>query len=81
MARLARTTILSAVLIACLGMLCENASARLAYRIAVSVPGQPRTLLYAEEYGEGPTLVLLHGLGASTFTWRHVLPALARDHR
>ena len=81
MARLARTTVLSAVLIACLGMLCENASARLAYRIAVSVPGQPRTLLYAEEYGEGPTLVLLHGLGASTFTWRHVLPALARDHR
>ncbi len=81
MARLARTTVLSAVLIACLGMLCESASARLAYRIAVSVPGQPRTLLYAEEYGEGPTLVLLHGLGASTFTWRHVLPALARDHR
>ena len=81
MARLARTTVLSAVLIACLGMLCESASARLTYRIAVSVPGQPRTLLYAEEYGEGPTLVLLHGLGASTFTWRHVLPALARDHR
>ena len=81
MARLARTTVLSAVLIACLGMLCESASARLAYRIAVSVPGQPRTLLYAEEYCEGPTLVLLHGLGASTFTWRHVLPALARDHR
>lgn len=81
MARLARTTVLSAVLIACLGMLCESASARLTYRIAVSVPGQPRTLLYAEEYGEGPTLVLLHGLGASTFTWRHVLSALARDHR
>jgi len=81
MARLARTTVLSAVLIACLGMLCESASARLAYRIAVSAPGQPPTLLYAEEYGEGPTLVLLHGLGASTFTWRHVLPALARDHR
>lgn len=81
MARLAQTTVLSVVLIACLGMLCESASARLAYRVAVSVPDQPRTLLYAEEYGEGPTLVLLHGLGASTFTWRHIVPALARNHR
>jgi pimeloyl-ACP methyl ester carboxylesterase len=24
---------------------------------------------------------LLHGLGGSTFTWRHIVPALARDHR
>ena len=79
MTRLARTTVLSAVLIACISMLCASASARLAYRIAVSAPAQPRALLYAEEYGEGPTLVLLHGLGASTFTWRHILPALARD--
>ena len=62
-------------------MLCESASARLAYRIVVSAPGQPRTLLYAEEYGQGPTLLLLHGLGASTFTWRYILPALARDYR
>jgi pimeloyl-ACP methyl ester carboxylesterase len=81
MARLARTTVLSAVLIACLSMLCGSAGARSEYRTAVSAPGQPQTLLYAEEYGEGPTLVLLHGLGASTFTWRHILPALARDHR
>jgi len=81
MATIARRTVLSALLIACLSMFCGSASARLAYRIAVSTPDQTRTLLHAEEYGQGPTLLLLHGLGASTFTWRHILPALARDHR
>ena len=80
-ARLARTTILNGLLIAFLSMLCGSASARLAYRVAVSAPGQPRTLLYAEEYGQGATILLLHGLGASTFTWRHISPALARDYR
>jgi len=81
MSRFARTAVLSAALIACLSVLCASASARLAYRIAISAPGQPRTLLYAEEYGQGPILLLPHGLGASTFTWRHILPALAREYR
>ncbi len=31
--------------------------------------------------GEGPPLVLLHGVGDSADTWRHVIPALARTHR
>ncbi len=33
------------------------------------------------EAGEGPALVLIHGLGASTFTFRRVLPELARRFR
>jgi pimeloyl-ACP methyl ester carboxylesterase len=37
--------------------------------------------LYAEEAGEGPPVLLLHGLGESTFTWRHIAPALARGRR
>jgi pimeloyl-ACP methyl ester carboxylesterase len=37
--------------------------------------------LYAEETGEGPPLLLLHGLGESTFTWRKIVPALAQTHR
>jgi pimeloyl-ACP methyl ester carboxylesterase len=49
-------------------------------RIDVTVPGQAATSLYAEETGEGPPLLLLHGLGASTFTWRHIVPVLARSH-
>jgi pimeloyl-ACP methyl ester carboxylesterase len=39
------------------------------------------TALYVEEAGEGPPLILLHGLGGSLFTWRHIVAALARGHR
>lgn len=31
--------------------------------------------------GEGPTLLLVHGMAGSSRTWREVMPALARDHR
>ncbi len=43
-------------------------------------PEAPVKLYYREE-GSGPPLLLIHGFGASTFTWRHVAPDLARDHR
>lgn len=33
---------------------------------------------YCESQGQGPTLLLLHGLGASSFSWRHNLAPLAR---
>ncbi|MFN0148501.1 MAG: alpha/beta fold hydrolase [Dehalococcoidia bacterium] len=35
---------------------------------------------YVEE-GEGAAIVLLHGFGASTFSWRHIIPLLAANHR
>jgi pimeloyl-ACP methyl ester carboxylesterase len=51
------------------------------YRTEVTgTPGMPIGL-YAEETGEGPPLLLIHGLGESTFTWRKIVPALARSHR
>jgi pimeloyl-ACP methyl ester carboxylesterase len=37
--------------------------------------------LYAEEWGEGPPLLLIHGLGMSTYTWRHIAPELGETHR
>jgi pimeloyl-ACP methyl ester carboxylesterase len=37
--------------------------------------------LYTVERGSGPTVLLIHGFGTNTFTWRHVMPDLARDHR
>lgn len=37
--------------------------------------------LFVSEQGEGPPLLLLHGLGASTFTWRHIKATLAVTHR
>ena len=30
--------------------------------------------------GRGPTVVLLHGLGSSIYTWADMIPALAREH-
>jgi pimeloyl-ACP methyl ester carboxylesterase len=37
--------------------------------------------LYYKEEGSGPPLLLIHGFGASTYTWRYIAPDLARDHR
>lgn len=50
-------------------------------RIAIKQPERPPVTLYYEEQGEGPPLLLLHGLGESIFTWREILPALAARHR
>jgi pimeloyl-ACP methyl ester carboxylesterase len=44
-------------------------------------PPEARVNLYTVERGTGPTVLLIHGFGTNTFTWRHVLPDLARDHR
>jgi pimeloyl-ACP methyl ester carboxylesterase len=43
-------------------------------------PDAPVKLFYTEE-GKGPPLLLIHGFGASTFTWRHVAPELAKSYR
>ncbi|WP_439541290.1 alpha/beta fold hydrolase [Hyphomicrobium sp.] len=50
-------------------------------RIALTLKdGQPVTLHF-EEQGSGPPLVLLHGLGESSFTWHDIVPALAARFR
>ena len=37
--------------------------------------------LYTVERGEGTPVLLIHGFGTNSFTWRHVAPDLARDHK
>jgi len=37
--------------------------------------------LYYEDTGNGSPLLLIHGFGASTYTWRHIAPELAQTHR
>ena len=85
MMRRVRAAILGSLLgglqFACFGAFCASAPAGSGYRIALEVPGRPVTALYAEESGEGAPLILLHGLGGSLFTWRHVVAALSRNHR
>jgi pimeloyl-ACP methyl ester carboxylesterase len=44
-------------------------------------PPEAQVNLYYEEQGKGPPVLLLHGFGASTFTWRHIAPELAQTHR
>ena len=36
---------------------------------------------HVQETGEGPPVVLLHGTGAATHSWRHLMPLLAEQHR
>uniref|UniRef100_A0A7C3WGN8 Alpha/beta fold hydrolase n=1 Tax=Desulfobacca acetoxidans TaxID=60893 RepID=A0A7C3WGN8_9BACT len=36
---------------------------------------------FFQEQGQGPPLLLLHGLGASSFSWRHNLGPLSRRYR
>ncbi len=36
---------------------------------------------HVQVMGEGPTLLLLHGAGASTHSWRDLMPALAQEFR
>lgn len=53
------------------------------YRATVTPSGAPPVDLYVEEHGPAgaPPLLLLHGLAASTHSWRHIVPALARSNR
>ena len=36
---------------------------------------------HVQEMGDGPPLVLLHGTGAATHSWRGLMPLLAQGHR
>ncbi|HET9228778.1 MAG TPA: alpha/beta hydrolase, partial [Thermoanaerobaculia bacterium] len=38
-------------------------------------------LVHIEQAGSGEPVILLHGFGASTYSWRHVIPALAATFR
>ncbi len=40
----------------------------------------PKLELHHVDAGQGPPVLLLHGLGAHGFTWRHVAPALAAHY-
>jgi len=76
-----RAAILGGVLSAGFGAIAMSAPATSVYQITLAASGQAQTALHVEEAGNGPPLLLLHGLGASIFTWRHITPSLARDHR
>ena len=43
--------------------------------------GDPPVRLAVTDIGEGQPVVLIHGLGTNSYTWRHITPALAGSHR
>lgn len=54
---------------------------RIAYKAHLSPPGAMPVALHVEEWGRGPAVVLLHGIGGSSYTFRHIAGVLARRHR
>ena len=36
---------------------------------------------HLEITGDGPPIILLHGFGGSTYSWRKIVPALAKDYK
>lgn len=36
---------------------------------------------HVQEMGEGPLLLMIHGAGGATQSWRHLMPLLAQTHR
>lgn len=74
------------VRVACLVVaLCAGfappASAQVGSHLAVAPPGGSPVQLHVVERGRGPSIVLLHGMGGSTYTFRHLIGPLARSHR
>ncbi len=51
------------------------------YFIDLQPDHQPPVKIYVEEMGRGPVILMLHGLGGSSYTWRYVAPRLATTHR
>jgi pimeloyl-ACP methyl ester carboxylesterase len=75
-----RWFVLAIILVAALSVRSAAAEPH-SYRTEVAAPHGEPLALYAEETGEGPPILLLHGLGESTFTWRKIVPALSEAHR
>ena len=55
----------------------EQPQAKLGEQL-VQVEGR---LVYAEQVGHGEPVLLLHGFGASSYSWRKVMPDLADEYR
>lgn len=52
-------------------------------RVRSTMPQPPTAdvTLHSESYGEGPPVLLIHGFGGSTYSWRYLIEPLAQSHR
>jgi len=51
------------------------------YHSVLLSPDDGPVRLFVEEAGAGPPILLIHGVGGSTYAWRKVAPRLAAAHR
>lgn len=51
------------------------------YHMTVTPERMPPLSIYVEEMGSGPVLLMLHGLAASSYTWRALAQRLASRYR
>jgi pimeloyl-ACP methyl ester carboxylesterase len=59
----------------------ESVARSTGYFVTLQPDNQPPLKIYVEEMGSGPVILMLHGLGGSSYSWRHVAPRLATTHR
>ena len=70
-----------AALVFALGAMAIGADAALDGPYARLGPPEAPVKLFYQEEGSGRPLLLIHGFGTSTYTWRRVAPELAAKHR
>lgn len=70
------------------GLLVAGRKARLGEDVDWEAVRKPGRIVEVDGYGahcvlqgDGPTLILIHGFGGNTFSYRRVISPLARDHR
>jgi pimeloyl-ACP methyl ester carboxylesterase len=78
-------TALGSALLALLGLGCSDTAraietGRGGGLVNVGTPATPLRL-WVEDRGSGQPILLIHGLGANTYSWRWLAPALAGTHR
>ncbi len=76
----ARVTFAAGVALALGGCVSLAPVAEIAPKNATFFEFRGQRIHYVER-GTGPLVILVHGFGGSTDSWRHVMPALAAGHR
>ena len=80
--RLLSILVLAALALALAGCVSLRPFAQIRKELSASqlleIGGQ---LVHVEQAGEGEPVLLIHGFGASTYSWRKVMPGLAKSYR
>ncbi len=77
-ARLAPVCLFAAFAVSCAPVFSAREEPR---EERVTLNTDPPLHLAVDDRGKGDPILLLHGLGTSGYTWRHLVPELAKTHR